>query len=477
MVNLVRSALLTHVIPVAVACASAGALVAGDHAAHGSSIATESATLQLDVSRVTLPDRLVEPAHTARDRLSQAEAVSLALENNPAFRAARHRVAAARGTYRSRSAANNPELSFGATLVPDESDEPGEARSQFPDTDETNLKYTFPTSGRRRHRTRAAEAELAEAVATLETERLELVSKVKQGYVDLQVAQAVALVQVEAYRISTSLGDAARAQHRLGLVPETNILRTRIDAAQAEQELLRSRADARVKGQQLGLLIGHPVGRRIVAADPLDETTVTAPLEELLAVAEVQRPEVVAASHALAAARAAVDLARADRRPDLTVQTAFIDGLTNSGNPPIKGWISLPLWDNGLIAGEVERARAEVAVREQLLEQARRQVRTEVATAIQQLEAARQVLQLSGAEILPYTRSLLDKARSAYASGLGTLLDVLDAQRVYRQASLDRLRAIGDHQRAVAVLERAVGRVITGAGDRPAGVGRGSRRR
>ena len=476
MVNLIRSVAISVLIPVALACASAGTLLAGGHAKHASSVApTESATMQLDVSRVILPARLAEQAHAPSDQLSQDEAVRLALENSPAFRAARHRVAAARGTYRSRSAANNPELSFGATLVPDESDEPGEARSQFPDTDETNIKYTFPTSGRRRHRTRAAEAELAEAVATLETERLELVSKVKQGYVDLQVAQAAARVQVEAYRISASLGKAAQAQQRMGLVPETNVLRTRIDAAQAEQELMRNRADARVKEQQLGLLIGAPVGRRIVAADPLDETAVTAHLDELLAVAEVRRPEVLAAIQAVEAARAAVDLARADRRPDLTVQTAFVDGLTNSGNPPIKSWISLPLWDRGLIAGEVDRARAEVAVREQLLEQARRQVRTDVATAIQQLEAARQVLELSGAEILPYTRSLLDKARGAYASGLGSLLDVLDAQRVYRQASLDRLRAIGDHRRAVAVLERAVGGVVTGA--RPAGVGREPGRR
>ena len=251
--NLVRSTALAHLFAVAFVCASPGAILAGDHVRHDSSVtATESATSQLDVRRITLPARLAEPAPIPSDQLSKDEAVRLALENSPAFRAARHRVTAARGTYRSRSAANNPELSFGATLVPDESDEPGEARSQFPDTDETNIKYTFPTSGRRRHRTRAAEAELAEAVATLETERLELVSKVKQGYVDLQVAHAAARVQEEAYRISASLGNAAQAQHRLGLVPETNILRTRIDAAQAEQELLRSRADARVKEQQLG---------------------------------------------------------------------------------------------------------------------------------------------------------------------------------------------------------------------------------
>lgn len=404
-----------------------------------------------------IPDDLpgLSAESVAIQSLGLDDAIRLALERSPAFQAAQERVNAVRGTTRSRSAPNNPELSIGATLVPEESEDPGEARSQFPDTDETNLRHTFPTSGRRRHRTRMANAELEEAIAQLRLEELELRSKVTDAYINLQLAQAIAGVQDEASRIARSFHEAAQGQHRLGLVPETDVMRTRIDLAQNEQDVLRACGDVRAKEEALGLLIGAPSGQRFRATDELPEGVISSTLEQLWAVADNHRPEVRMAAASLEAAQADVRLQQADRRPDLTVQTAFVDHLTNSGNPPMKAWVTLPLWDRGLIGGQVERARAEVRMKEQLLEQALRQARAEVTTAFRQLEAARQVFAVSREEIVPSALNLLEKARAAYVSGLGTLLQVLDAQRVYRQVCLDRLSTQGEVARSLNQLERA----------------------
>lgn len=396
------------------------------------------------------------PRQQESERLTLEDALDRAFELNPSYRAAGERLEAVRATSRSRSAPNNPELSVGATWVPEESDEPDEARSQFPDTDETNLRYTFPTSGRRRHRTRGARADVAEAEAQLEVAGRELRSRVMQAYVDLQISQGSVDVQSESSRIARKLVEATQRQHELGLVPETDVTRTRIDTAQAEQEVMRSQGESLTREESLALLIGAPTGQRILAIDPLVSTTSLPELEVLLRIAEENRPEIRAAMASIEAARADVELQRADRRPDVTVQSAFVDHLTNSGNPPMKAWVSLPLWDRGLIGGQVDRARAEVRQREFNLEQTRREVRADVTIAYRQFSSARRVLNLQEKEIVPSARDLLEKARKGYVDGLDTLLSVLDAQRVYRQASLERLKASGEVARSRSQLERAI---------------------
>ena len=58
---------------------------------------------------------------------------------------------------------------------------------------------------------------------------------------------------------------------------------------------------------------------------------------------------------------------------------------------------------------------------------------------------------------LPKARQVLDTVDYAYRRGGLNLLDFLDAQRTYRETSLEYLRALGNYQAAVYQLEAAVG--------------------
>jgi outer membrane protein TolC len=421
----------------------------------GASAATTPTTGALDFEGLAIPDRLGMPPVDAGGRLSRTAAVQIALRENAGLAAARRRVEAARAEYRRRSAANNPTLSLGGTVVPrPREDEPVE--SQFPDTDETYLSYVFPTSGSRRHATRSARARLLEAEATYRIAELDLVQQTQQAYVDLQVSQEAIRIYEDSYRIAVRLVDIARQQVQVGAVPETNVVRTRIEQARAEQDILRSHYERLGREAQLAFLTGVPARRRLAASDPLSPPTRIATLEALADRAQAARPEMAAARAELGATRAEVDVARAQRRPDLTIQAQFTDELTNTGNPPFKAAIQLPLWDRGRIGGEVAQARAQVGVADATVIQTGRQVDLDVTRAYRQVESARAVLGIFQAEVLPHTRTILDRARIRYTAGTGTLLDILDAQRVYRQSSLDVLAATGDLARAIAGLERAV---------------------
>lgn len=414
-------------------------------------------------AEIPIPARLQMPDPAAADILTRETAIRLALANSPVLRAAHERLEMARAEARQKSAASNLLLSAGASLVPHPVDDENAPRSQFFDTDFTYVSYVFPTSGRRLYNTRSAQGRLLAATEDLRTAELDLVQNVVQAYADLQVSTESIAVHEDNYRIALAFTDFARRQFQAGAVPETNIIRTQIEGARTEQELRKAHADRRVKEEVLGLHVARPAGQRIGAADPLEANPHEPPadLPTLRLRAVESRPEIVGAQAALASLEAEVDVARSARRPDLTVEAAFTDRITNSGAQPFRAFVQLPLWDRGQIGGNVARARAEVRAAAALLEQLRRQISTDVGKSYHQVESARAVLQALSRDVLPQTRTLLERARVAYLAGAGTLLDLLDAQRVYRQAALDTVGAQGELARSLAALDRAAGNPLS----------------
>ena len=85
--------------------------------------------------------------------------------------------------------------------------------------------------------TRSADGRYRAAVATFQQAELDLIQATKQAYADLQQAQEAVTVNEETYKIARSFTDLAQRQFQAGAVPETNVIRTGIDQANAEQNL------------------------------------------------------------------------------------------------------------------------------------------------------------------------------------------------------------------------------------------------
>lgn len=418
----------------------------------------------LELRSVPLPAELTLLQDPTLVTLTRPEAITEAMERNPSQAASRQRLRAAAGEYRSRSAASSPQLSLGGTWVPRPSDAEDAAKSMFPDTDETHLSHTFPTSGRRRHQTRAARERYQSARAELTTSELDLQTSVIQAYIDLQVARRAVEAHEDGYRIAATLTHVTRVQYQAQAVPESNVLRAQVEESRATQDLLRSHADLVTKQAALAFQLGRPIGLPLEAAEALDGRPIALSREEAVVLAFANRPEVRRARALARSLEAEVEVARSGRRPDLTLRVHATDTLTNGGNTPIIASANFPLWDRGLIGGEVQRLQAEARAASYLVEGTRRQIELEVVRSYQQVLSGQKGLEILTTGIAPRAQVLLERAKVAYLLGEGTLLDLLDAQRVYRQTALDRVLAMGDLERSISVLERAVGAPVARGG-------------
>ncbi|MGH9336058.1 MAG: TolC family protein, partial [Vicinamibacteria bacterium] len=121
--------------------------------------------------------------------------------------------------------------------------------------------------------------------------------------------------------------------------------------------------------------------------------------------------------------------------------------------------VGLPLFDRN--QGEVSRARADLRREEELVRAVRHQVTVEVRQAREAYLRQRERLSFFEETYLRTAQQARDIAEAAYRMGGETLINFLDASRVYRETLRAYNRALRDASVARFALERALGRELS----------------
>jgi len=188
-----------------------------------------------------------------------------------------------------------------------------------------------------------------------------------------------------------------------------------------------------------------------------DELPVTVPSELVR-----RRPDILAAEAQLHAASAAIGVATAQLYPSVTISPSWV--LQAVGGPvaapsilgSIAGDIVAPIFHGGALKAQQRAARdayeSELGVYHQTLLVAFGQV-------ADILRALQHDAELLGSETAAVTASKasLELAQDAYAAGRGSLVQVLDAQRLYAQALVGYARAKGQRYLDTVLLFEAMG--------------------
>jgi cobalt-zinc-cadmium efflux system outer membrane protein len=80
-----------------------------------------------------------------------------------------------------------------------------------------------------------------------------------------------------------------------------------------------------------------------------------------------------------------------------------------------------------------------------------------VTQSFQEMHTAQRQIQVFEKGLLHQAKEALDIAQFSFRNGVASLLEVIDAQRTYRQTLLEFAQARSDYSLALARLERAVG--------------------
>jgi cobalt-zinc-cadmium efflux system outer membrane protein len=160
-----------------------------------------------------------------------------------------------------------------------------------------------------------------------------------------------------------------------------------------------------------------------------------------------QRSDVVAAQERLQAAQAALDLALAQKKSDVTLGSS-IDHDPRVSRRSLELRFSVPLqWGYGY-EGEIGRAQAQLTQARDLFEKTKFDARADLQRLLEELLTATQRQGLYEKDILPRARRVAEQAELAYTKGASSLTDLLDARRTLRSTLIEAAFTRADYAKS-----------------------------
>jgi len=259
--------------------------------------------------------------------------------------------------------------------------------------------------------------------------------------------------------------ELVRIAYEAGSVARTDVLSAESQLSGDRTLLPPLRQQLSVARHALSVLVGRAPGEWTPPDFHLDKLTLPTDLPVIVPSELVrERPDILAAEAQLHATSAAIGVATADLYPSLTlsaswaIQTVAVSGpfMVPSILSNIAGALTAPLFHGGTLQaqkrGAIDAYEAQVGTYRQTVLQAFGQV----ADVLRALEHDAELLGAENAAVTTSEASL-KLAQEAYAAGRGSLLQVLDAQRLYEQALLGYARAKGQRYLDTILLFEAMG--------------------
>jgi outer membrane protein TolC len=279
----------------------------------------------------------------------------------------------------------------------------------------------------------------------------------------LQIIADQARIDATRAQVTTAqaLYERARDQHRAGVSPAIDELRSQVEWKTLQQQLIAQENQIAKDKLALGRVIGLPPAQAYSTSDsvpyaPLEGITP----EDVLKHALDSRSDYKSAAMQVRAAETAREAARAERLPTLAVDANYGDlgtSLANShGTFAVTGSMRFNIFTGGRTRADVEQADAVIQQRKDQLADLQGQIDVEIRnalldlkTAADQVAVARDNLDLAG--------QTLTQARDRFVAGVTDNIEVVQAQESVANANQTLISSIYMHNLAKVQLARAAG--------------------
>lgn len=378
--------------------------------------------------------------------LSLKESEALWREHSRELALARSLVDAAEGDLQAAGARPNPFVSLGLLSI---SPAQGIGSGRWKDKKMDNVlrvDQLIERGDKRELRQRGAESRLVAAQRDLDDVGRQQLGELRRAYYDLLLAQDKLRLAEESAQLQAKGLDVAQRRQKAGDLAPVEVSRLAIDKARADNEARQALSDLEQARHRLAYLLGREQeASQLLAADTWPDASA------LLGEARLEgRPDLEAARRRITAAEADRDLARAQRKRDVSVGVQVERNNQNDPANSVGFGVSMPLFLWHEYEGEIRRAEAGYDNARLQFEQLQAQATGQVGQARSALLAARDRLQRLEQGLLADAERVAAAAELAYNKGAMGLMDLLDARRTLRQLRIEALTARADYAKALS---------------------------
>lgn len=263
---------------------------------------------------------------------------------------------------------------------------------------------------------------------------------------------------------ATALYQQNVQRRAVGLTAQVDVDRSQVQMLTQQQRLISLQNDFAKQKINLARMIGLPPTEQYELARDVSYQIATTTLDDVLRQAREQRADLKAAEAQVRAAERALDAARAERLPSVSVNADFgTIGMTLSdarGTYAIVGAVRVPLWQGGRTEAQIQQADAVLAQRRAELEDLGSQIEGDIRKSYLDLQAATSQVGVAQKN-RDVAQETLDLTRQRFEAGVSDNVEVVQAQESLAGAELDYINSVFSHSVAKLSLARAMGQATT----------------
>jgi len=324
------------------------------------------------------------------------------------------------------------------------------------------ISYLLYDFGLRAANLESARQLLVSASATQDSTVQTIFLAAVQAYYQEQATITALDAALESERAARESFAAAEARYNAGSATPADKLQAQTAYSQATLNRITAAGNLKNAQGTLANMIGMDANQN-VSLVPANTKAIPDEFEgevdTLIEEARLRRPDLQSAAAQIKAAQASIDAARAAGSPTISL-AASADQYNYSGNSSRGSSISInlniPIFSGYAPTYRVRAAEAQMDARSAQYEQLRLQVALDVWTSYQQLTTATQSLRTT-ADLLNSAELSERVALGRYKAGVGSILDVLNAQSALASARQQRIQSTFDWNISRATLARAMG--------------------
>lgn len=389
------------------------------------------------------------PALAASSGYTVADIQRIGLQANGLLQAARSEVDIAQAEVTSASAFPNPEVTFMAgpdsPRLPEIDTGPSSMQRQV------TVSQSLENPWLRHARIEAAESGVEVSRANLEQVRADLAARLRIHTYEFLLRRNLATMEADIFELMREIQQRIKLSVELGETARFELIRADTEvmtAASRKEAALLDTERARIA--LLQLTAGALPPEFTVAAsldDPVEQPTLDALRKEL----STQNPEIQRLEAEQARARLRIDQERASVLPSVDILFSnFQDKQFVSNTAGLS--VRIPLFYQR--RGEIDAAVSSAAKIRQTLDYRRYEVDRLLESAWQAKEIARRRVEMFEGGIVKEAKTALRVAEVAFRLGERGFIEVLDTQRVLRNARSELLQAQFELQSAAAEIDR-----------------------
>lgn len=281
------------------------------------------------------------------------------------------------------------------------------------------------------------------------------------GYFNmLNAGNMKALRQESVDRLQAHL-DNVVAQYNVGIVARADVLRSEVELANAKQDYITASNEYDVAEATLNNIIGTPLNTTLKLKDSLQYVPYDNDMAYCLAYSEQHRPELKQAEYGVDAAEAALVVARSGHMPKVYASASNSWASESWPGDDNEEWqvgvtASMNIFDSGVTWSKIHAAQEALVQAKESQRQIKDNVELEVRTDYLSMREAEKRITTAQVAVASAEEDY-HIAVVRYQAGVGTNIDVMDAQEALTQAKTNYYQALYNYNTSKAALNTSMG--------------------